>query len=73
MSHIIIRMHKVKDECHQLSHAKSALYLGRGTLYPLALEGALKLKELSYIHAGGIETGETCGDGKQRPHRKSWF
>ena len=38
--------------------ARSALYLGRGTLYPLALEGALKLKELSYIHAEGFASGE---------------
>ena len=41
-----------------LSQARSALYLGRGTLYPLALEGALKLKELSYIHAEGFASGE---------------
>ena len=34
------------------------LYLGRGTSYPLALEGALKLKELSYIHAEGYAAGE---------------
>ena len=34
------------------------LYLGRGTSYPLALEGALKLKEISYIHAEGYAAGE---------------
>ena len=34
------------------------LYLGRGTTYPLALEGALKLKEISYIHAEGYAAGE---------------
>ena len=34
------------------------LYLGRGALYPVALEGALKLKELSYIHAEGYASGE---------------
>ncbi|HXT49957.1 MAG TPA: SIS domain-containing protein, partial [Thermoanaerobaculia bacterium] len=38
--------------------AKSALYLGRGSLYPIALEGALKLKEISYIHAEGYPAGE---------------
>jgi glucosamine--fructose-6-phosphate aminotransferase (isomerizing) len=38
--------------------ATSALFLGRGTLFPLALEGALKLKELSYIHAEGYAAGE---------------
>jgi glucosamine--fructose-6-phosphate aminotransferase (isomerizing) len=41
-----------------LSKASDVLYLGRGTLYPLALEGALKLKELSYIHAEGYAAGE---------------
>ena len=34
------------------------LYLGRGTAYPMALEGALKLKEISYIHAEGYAAGE---------------
>ena len=34
------------------------LYLGRGTAYPIALEGALKLKEISYIHAEGYAAGE---------------
>ncbi|HEX4339252.1 MAG TPA: glutamine--fructose-6-phosphate transaminase (isomerizing) [Polyangiaceae bacterium] len=38
--------------------ANSALYLGRGPLYPVALEGALKLKEISYIHAQGYPAGE---------------
>ncbi len=41
-----------------LSQARDVLYLGRGTAYPLALEGALKLKELSYIHAEGYAAGE---------------
>ena len=38
--------------------ARDVLYLGRGTDYPLALEGALKLKEISYIHAEGYAAGE---------------
>ncbi len=38
--------------------ARDVLYLGRGTAYPLALEGALKLKEISYIHAEGYAAGE---------------
>jgi glucosamine--fructose-6-phosphate aminotransferase (isomerizing) len=38
--------------------AKGALYIGRGALYPIALEGALKLKEISYIHAEGYPAGE---------------
>jgi len=39
-------------------HAKDVLYLGRGVNYPIALEGALKLKEISYIHAEGYPAGE---------------
>jgi glutamine---fructose-6-phosphate transaminase (isomerizing) len=41
-----------------LAKASDVLYLGRGTSYPLALEGALKLKEISYIHAEGYAAGE---------------
>jgi glucosamine--fructose-6-phosphate aminotransferase (isomerizing) len=41
-----------------IAHARDVLYLGRGTGFPLALEGALKLKELSYIHAEGYAAGE---------------
>jgi glucosamine--fructose-6-phosphate aminotransferase (isomerizing) len=43
---------------HGLSKARDVLYLGRGSSYPLALEGALKLKEISYIHAEGYAAGE---------------
>ena len=43
---------------HLLSKARDVLYLGRGLSYPLALEGALKLKEISYIHAEGYAAGE---------------
>jgi glucosamine--fructose-6-phosphate aminotransferase (isomerizing) len=43
---------------HRLSKARDVLYLGRGTSYPIALEGALKLKEISYIHAEGYAAGE---------------
>jgi len=42
----------------QFTHAHGALFLGRGPCYPLALEGALKLKEISYIHAEGYPAGE---------------
>ena len=42
----------------EIARARDVLYLGRGTSYPLALEGALKLKELSYIHAEGYAAGE---------------
>jgi glucosamine--fructose-6-phosphate aminotransferase (isomerizing) len=48
----------VEPIAHTLARARDALYLGRGTSYPLALEGALKLKELSYIHAEGYAAGE---------------
>jgi glutamine---fructose-6-phosphate transaminase (isomerizing) len=43
---------------HQLSKARDVLYLGRGSSFPIALEGALKLKEISYIHAEGYAAGE---------------
>ncbi|MDB6179443.1 glutamine--fructose-6-phosphate transaminase (isomerizing) [Paracoccus sp. Z330] len=52
----------LSDECRNLSEwlaqAQDVLYLGRGALFPVALEGALKLKELSYIHAEGYASGE---------------
>jgi len=48
----------IKSVAHDLSKAKDILYLGRGPLFPLALEGALKLKEISYIHAEGYPAGE---------------
>ncbi len=43
---------------HDLAKAQNILYIGRGVSYPLALEGALKLKEISYIHAEGFGAGE---------------
>ena len=43
---------------HEVARASDVLYLGRGTGYPIALEGALKLKEISYIHAEGYAAGE---------------
>ncbi|EJF76286.1 glucosamine-fructose-6-phosphate aminotransferase [isomerizing] [Bartonella sp. DB5-6] len=49
---------KIEGICRNLVNVKSVLYLGRGTSYPIALEGALKLKELSYIHAEGYAAGE---------------
>lgn len=41
-----------------LSHARDVLFIGRNVMYPIALEGALKLKEISYIHAEGYAAGE---------------
>ena len=48
----------IKPIAHELKSAKSVLFLGRDHLFPIALEGALKLKELSYIHAEGFASGE---------------
>jgi len=48
----------VEQIAHKLARARDVLYLGRGASYPIALEGALKLKELSYIHAEGYAAGE---------------
>ena len=49
---------QIETLSRELSRFKDVLYLGRGTSYPLALEGALKLKEISYIHAEGYAAGE---------------
>lgn len=49
---------KIREVAKQISEARDVLYLGRGTSYPIALEGALKLKEISYIHAEGYASGE---------------
>ncbi|MDD9738635.1 glutamine--fructose-6-phosphate transaminase (isomerizing) [Marinovum sp. SP66] len=48
----------LRDIAHDLSDASDVLFLGRGLMYPLALEGALKLKEISYIHAEAYASGE---------------
>lgn len=50
--------HHIQELAHHLSDAHDVLYLGRGSLYPIAMEGALKLKEISYIHAEGYPAGE---------------
>jgi glucosamine--fructose-6-phosphate aminotransferase (isomerizing) len=49
---------KIKAIAEKYKDAVNALYLGRGYLFPVALEGALKLKEISYIHAEGYAAGE---------------
>jgi glucosamine--fructose-6-phosphate aminotransferase (isomerizing) len=48
----------VQAVAQQVSGARDVLFLGRGPMYPIALEGALKLKEISYIHAEGYAAGE---------------
>ena len=49
---------EIERIAQELMHARDFLYLGRGNQYPIALEGALKLKEISYIHAEGYPAGE---------------
>lgn len=49
---------KIKEIARSLTYAENALYMGRGFNYPVALEGALKLKEISYIHAEGYPAAE---------------
>ena len=49
---------EIADMAHLIAPARDVLYLGRGADFPLALEGALKLKEISYIHAEGYASGE---------------
>lgn len=49
---------RIADLAEKFAHRHHALFLGRGFMYPVALEGALKLKELSYIHAEGYPAGE---------------
>ena len=49
---------RIQEIAQMVSKARDVLYLGRGNCYPIALEGALKLKEISYIHAEGYAAGE---------------
>ncbi|MCS6760902.1 MAG: glutamine--fructose-6-phosphate transaminase (isomerizing) [Candidatus Devosia symbiotica] len=49
---------QIVDIAKRLSRTKDVLYLGRGPMFPIAMEGALKLKEISYIHAEGYAAGE---------------
>jgi glucosamine--fructose-6-phosphate aminotransferase (isomerizing) len=49
---------RIREISEEIAKARDVLYLGRGSAYPLALEGALKLKEISYIHAEGYAAGE---------------
>ena len=58
MSSVMDSCDYIKKICGNIVNAKSALFLGRGSLFPIAMEGALKLKEISYIHAEGYASGE---------------
>lgn len=55
---VLEQNNKIKDIAHKYTNSKNFLYLGRGYNYPVALEGALKLKEISYIHAEGYPAAE---------------
>lgn len=58
MAEILSSDEQLKQIAHSLAHTRDVLFLGRGIQYPIALEGALKLKEISYIHAEGYAAGE---------------
>jgi glucosamine--fructose-6-phosphate aminotransferase (isomerizing) len=58
MERTLEREPQVEELSRALSRARDFLYLGRGVNYPIALEGALKLKEISYLHAEGYPAGE---------------
>jgi glutamine---fructose-6-phosphate transaminase (isomerizing) len=58
MTEILKEEKNIQAVAHEISKARDVLFLGRGINYPLALEGALKLKEISYIHAEGYAAGE---------------
>ena len=55
---ILERDEEILALAHRIAQARDVLFLGRGNCYPIALEGALKLKEISYIHAEGYAAGE---------------
>jgi glucosamine--fructose-6-phosphate aminotransferase (isomerizing) len=55
---LLAQENSLSDIAHLLIKSKNVLFLGRGTAFPTALEGALKLKEITYIHAEGFAAGE---------------
>ena len=55
---VLINSESIKTIATSLKNTKSIFYIGRGTMYPLALEGALKLKEITYKHCEGYAAGE---------------
>ncbi len=58
MTEVLKEEKNIAAVAHEISKARDVLFLGRGINYPMALEGALKLKEISYIHAEGYAAGE---------------
>jgi glucosamine--fructose-6-phosphate aminotransferase (isomerizing) len=67
LEEVVREQKEIERIARKYVHAENFLYLGRGINYPIALEGALKLKEISYIHAEGYPAGEM----KHGPHRGS--
>jgi glucosamine--fructose-6-phosphate aminotransferase (isomerizing) len=57
-SEVLNHDERIREIAAEIAEARDVLYLGRGSAFPLALEGALKLKEISYIHAEGYAAGE---------------
>jgi glucosamine--fructose-6-phosphate aminotransferase (isomerizing) len=57
-SEVLNHDERIREIAVEIAEARDVLYLGRGSSFPLALEGALKLKEISYIHAEGYAAGE---------------
>ncbi len=58
VAEVLTQAEAIEKVAREIAEARDVLYLGRGTSYPIALEGALKLKEISYIHAEGYAAGE---------------
>jgi glucosamine--fructose-6-phosphate aminotransferase (isomerizing) len=58
IGHMLSRSHQLEQLAHKFQRCQNFLFLGRGLQYPVAMEGALKLKEISYIHAEGYPAGE---------------
>ncbi|MEL7212462.1 MAG: glutamine--fructose-6-phosphate transaminase (isomerizing) [Pseudomonadota bacterium] len=58
LSHALTIEKTVRKVARKLAEAQDVIFLGRGAMFPMALEGALKLKEISYIHAEGYASGE---------------
>jgi glucosamine--fructose-6-phosphate aminotransferase (isomerizing) len=58
IEHALSHEDAIKEIAYQFADKGNALFLGRGTMYPIAMEGALKLKEISYIHAEAYPAGE---------------
>ena len=58
VSNTLDKEDEIIDLAHDLSDITTTLYLGRGQMYPVSMEGALKLKEISYVHAEGYPAGE---------------